>query len=45
MIKIYNKNWNIKVFAENVFILIFCIMFIYCFIGYIKIISTNIRLY
>ena len=45
MIRIHNKLWNIKKFSENMFILIFCSMFIYCLIGYIKILSTNIRLY
>lgn len=44
MIKIHNKNWNIKIFIENMFILISCSMFVYALIGYIKILSTNIRL-
>lgn len=45
MIKNKKQYWNKKVFAENLFILIFCIMFIACFIGYIKILNVNIRLY
>ncbi len=45
MIKIKNHYWNIKIFAENMFIFIFCSLFIYCLIGYIKILSTNIGLY
>lgn len=45
MIKNKKYHWNIKIFAENMFILISCILFIYCFIEYIKILNVNIRLY
>lgn len=45
MIKNKKYHWNKKIFAENMFIFIFCNLFIYCFVEYIKILMVNIRLY